>query len=72
MHSLKIQLTKPIKPFWRISITTVAGFFSGFKIVNKWSIDDFKCLLLDNGLTVEKLVKIDGRFPLAYVVLKKN
>jgi ubiquinone/menaquinone biosynthesis C-methylase UbiE len=53
-------------------ITTVAGFFSGFKVVNKWSIDDFKSLLLDNGLTVEKLVRIDGRFPLAYIVLKKN
>ncbi len=52
-------------------ISNVAGFFSGFKIVNKWSINDFKSMLTNNGLIIDKAVKIDGRFPLAYLVMKK-
>jgi hypothetical protein len=35
MYSFKTLLTKPIKPFWSKLITTVAGFFSGFKIVKQ-------------------------------------
>ena len=52
-------------------IANVAGFFSGFKIVNKWSINDFKSMLTNNGFIIDKAVKIDGRFPLAYIVMRK-
>ncbi len=54
-----------------IIITTIAGLFSGFKIVNKWSIHDFKNMLTNNGLVIDKAVRIDGRFPLAYIVMRK-
>jgi len=52
-------------------ITTMAGIISGFKITNNWSIRDFKVMLTNNGLNIVKVVTIDGRFPLAYIVLKK-
>lgn len=52
-------------------IANVAGLFSGFKVVNKWSINDFKSMLTNNGLIIDKAERIDGRFPLAYVVMKK-
>ena len=52
-------------------ITTVAGKISGFKIINNWSIRDFKVMLTNKGLNIVKVVTIDGRFPLVYVVLKK-
>ena len=53
-------------------ITTIAGFFSGFKIINKWSINDFKNMLMNNGFTIEKAKRIDGRFPLAYIMMRKT
>ena len=52
-------------------ITTIAGLFSGFKIINKWSIHDFKSMLTNSGFTIDKAVRIDGRFPMAYIVLRK-
>ncbi|MFH1004768.1 MAG: class I SAM-dependent methyltransferase [Bacteroidota bacterium] len=52
-------------------ISTVAGLFSGFKVINKWSINDFKSMLTKNGFLIDKAVRIDGKFPLAYIVLKK-
>jgi phosphatidylethanolamine/phosphatidyl-N-methylethanolamine N-methyltransferase len=52
-------------------IANVAGLFSGFKVVNKWSINDFKSMLTNNGLIIDKAERIDGRFPLAYIVMKK-
>ncbi len=52
-------------------ITTMAGIISGFKIINNWSIRDFKVMLTNNGLNIVKVVTIDGRFPLVYIVLKK-
>jgi len=52
-------------------IATAIGTFSGFKVVNKWSIREFKVMLINNGLNIVKDVTIDGRFPLAYIVLKK-
>jgi ubiquinone/menaquinone biosynthesis C-methylase UbiE len=52
-------------------ITSIAGLFSGFKIINKWSISDFKNMLTQKGFTIEKSERIDGRFPLAYLVMKK-
>jgi len=53
-------------------ISSIIGAVSGFKIVNKWSIDEFKTMLMDYGFIINKIVKIDGRFPLVYVVLRKN
>jgi len=53
-------------------ITTVAGVFSGFNVVNKWSINDFKSMLTTNGLIIVKALRIDGRFPLAYIVMRKR
>jgi phosphatidylethanolamine/phosphatidyl-N-methylethanolamine N-methyltransferase len=55
-----------------IIITTIAGLFSGFKIINKWSINDFKNILMNNGFIIEKAKRIDGRFPLAYIVMRKE
>jgi phosphatidylethanolamine/phosphatidyl-N-methylethanolamine N-methyltransferase len=52
-------------------ITTIAGIFSGFKIINKWSIKEFEALLTNNGFKIIKVVNIDGRFPLAYIVMTK-
>jgi ubiquinone/menaquinone biosynthesis C-methylase UbiE len=52
-------------------LANIAGFVSGFKIVNKWSIDNFKNVFTDNGLTIDKIEKIEGRLPMAYIVLKK-
>lgn len=53
-------------------ISTVAGKISGFKIINNWSIRDFKVMLTNNGFNITKIVRIDGRFPLVYVVLKND
>ncbi|MFH1005765.1 MAG: class I SAM-dependent methyltransferase [Bacteroidota bacterium] len=53
-------------------IATIAGLLSGFKIVNKWSISDFKNMLSDNGYIIYKAVRIDGKFPLAYIVMMKK
>lgn len=52
-------------------ITAIAGVLSGFKIVNKWSINEFKTIINNNGLKIVKVIKVDGRFPLAYVVMTK-
>lgn len=52
-------------------ISAVAGFFSGFKIVNKWRINEFKDLLTDNGFKIEKELRIDGRFPMVYLGMKR-
>lgn len=52
-------------------IASVAGTLSGFRIVNKWSVDGLKAFLQDNGFTIIKDEKIDCRFPLAYLVMKK-
>jgi len=58
---------------WRSRIfSIIAGFVSGFKLVNKWSIKDFNKFLMSNGLIIEKTTRIDGRFPLAFSVLKKD
>lgn len=53
-------------------IATVVGAVSGFKVVNKWSIYDFKTMLINNGFAIDKTVTIDGRFPVAYIVMKKE
>ena len=53
-------------------IASVAGALSGFRIVNKWSVEGLKVFLQNNGFTIIKDEKIDGRFPLAYLVMKKT
>lgn len=53
-------------------IANVAGALSGFRIVNKWSVDGLKVFLQNNGFTIIKVEKIDGRFPLAYLVMNKS
>ena len=53
-------------------IAGIIGALSGFKVVNKWSIREFKTMLINNGFTVNKIVIADGRFPLDYIVVVKN
>jgi ubiquinone/menaquinone biosynthesis C-methylase UbiE len=53
-------------------IASVTGALSGFKVVNKWRIDEFKTMLTNNGFIINKIVIADGRFPLAYIVVGKN
>jgi ubiquinone/menaquinone biosynthesis C-methylase UbiE len=51
-------------------ITNIVGFLSGFKVVNQWSIEDFKNTLRDHGFKIVKAVQVDGRFSLAFIVMK--
>lgn len=53
-------------------IASIAGALSGFKVVNKWSINEFKTMLTNNGFIINKIVISDGKFPLVYIVLEKN
>jgi len=54
------------------AIATIAGFFSGFRIVNKWTIENYNSLLTKNGFKIIKTSRIDGRLPMCYVVMKKE
>jgi ubiquinone/menaquinone biosynthesis C-methylase UbiE len=53
-------------------IATIVGAVSGFKVVNMWSINEFKTMLINNGFAIKKTATIDGRFPVAYIVMKKE
>ena len=53
-------------------IASIIGTLSGFKVVNKWSITEFKNMLINNGFTITKTVIIYDKIPLAYIVLKIN
>jgi ubiquinone/menaquinone biosynthesis C-methylase UbiE len=53
-------------------IATVIGFLSGFKVFNKWSFQDFKSMLTNNGLVIYKEVRIEGKLLTAYIVTKKQ
>jgi len=53
-------------------ITTLAGLLSGFKIVNRWSINELQTLMTNNGMVINKITTIKGRFPLAYLVMSKQ
>jgi len=50
----------------------IAGALFGFMVVNKWSINDFKNMLSNNGFVENRTVIVEGRIPLAYIVLQKN
>lgn len=52
-------------------IATIVGSLSGFKVVNKWSFNDFKSMLTSNGLVIDKALRIDDKLLTAYVVMKK-
>ncbi|MFA6403377.1 MAG: class I SAM-dependent methyltransferase [Salinivirgaceae bacterium] len=52
-------------------IATMIGLFSGFKVVNKWSYRDFKRMLTDNGLIIDKELRIEDKLLTAYIVMKK-
>jgi ubiquinone/menaquinone biosynthesis C-methylase UbiE len=52
-------------------IASVIGSLSGFKVVNKWSINEFKDMLISKGFIITKTVIIHDKFPLAYIVMKK-
>lgn len=52
-------------------IATIIGSMSGFKVVNKWSFNDFKSMLTSNGLVIDKALRIDDKLLTAYVVMKK-
>ena len=53
-------------------IASIIGTLSGFKVVNKWSINEFKNMLINNGFIITKTVIIDDKIPLAYIVMKNN
>lgn len=52
-------------------IATIVGSLSGFRVVNKWSFNDFKSMLTSNGLVIDKALRIDDKLLTAYVVMKK-
>lgn len=52
-------------------IATMIGLLSGFKVVNKWSYLDFKGMLNDNGLIIDKELRIEDKLLTAYIVMKK-
>jgi ubiquinone/menaquinone biosynthesis C-methylase UbiE len=53
-------------------IASIIGTLSGFKVVNKWSINEFKNMLTDNGFIITRTVIIYDKIPLAYVVMKNK
>ena len=52
-------------------IDVIGRVFFGFRIINKWTINGFRRMLISNGLHIKKAIKIEGRFPLAYIVAEK-
>jgi ubiquinone/menaquinone biosynthesis C-methylase UbiE len=53
-------------------IASIIGKLSGFEVVNKWSINEFKNMLINNGFIITKTVIINDKIPLAYIVMKKS
>ncbi len=50
----------------------ITGALVGFMVVHKWTINEFKDMLNKNGFVESKTVIIEGRIPLAYIVLQKQ
>ncbi len=50
----------------------ITGALFGFMVVHKWTINEFKDMLNKNGFVECRTVIVDGRIPLAYIVLRKN
>jgi ubiquinone/menaquinone biosynthesis C-methylase UbiE len=53
-------------------IASIVGSLSGFNVVNKWSINEFKNMLTDNGFIITRTVIIYDKIPLAYIVMKNK
>jgi ubiquinone/menaquinone biosynthesis C-methylase UbiE len=53
-------------------IASIIGTLSGFKFVNKWSINEYKNTLTSNGFIITRSVVIYDKIPLAYVVMKNE
>ncbi len=53
-------------------IASITGALSGFKVFNKWSINEFRTMLTDYGFIIHKMAFVDGRLPMVYIVLGKN
>jgi ubiquinone/menaquinone biosynthesis C-methylase UbiE len=51
-------------------IASIISTLSGFKVVNKWSINEYKNMLTSNGFVITRSVIINDKIPLAYVVMK--
>jgi ubiquinone/menaquinone biosynthesis C-methylase UbiE len=51
-------------------IASIIGLLSGFEVVNKWSINEFKNMLINNGFIISRTVIINDKIPLAYIVMK--
>lgn len=50
----------------------IAGSLFGFMVVHKWSVNEFKDMLNKNGFVESRTVIVEGRIPLAYIVLRKK
>jgi ubiquinone/menaquinone biosynthesis C-methylase UbiE len=50
----------------------LAGSLFGFMVVHKWTINEFKNMLNRNGFVENRTVIVNGRIPLAYIVLQKQ
>ena len=50
----------------------ITGALFGFMVVHKWSINEFKDMLKENGFVESRTVIVEGKIPLAYIVLRKN
>jgi phosphatidylethanolamine/phosphatidyl-N-methylethanolamine N-methyltransferase len=53
-------------------MATIIGSLSGFKVVNKWSFKEFKCMLTNNGFDIYKESRVEDRFLTAYIAMKKQ
>lgn len=50
----------------------ITGTLFGFMVVHKWTINEFKNMLGNNGFVETRTVIVNGRIPLAYIVLQKQ
>lgn len=53
-------------------IAGIIGAISGFKVVNKWSVNEYKNMLINSGFSIIKTIQIVGKFPLAYIVMNSR
>jgi len=51
-------------------IASIIGTLSGFKVVNKWSINEYRNMLIENGFIITRTLIINDKIPLAYIVMK--
>lgn len=51
-------------------ISEVIGSLSGFKVVSKWTVNEFNSMLEKNGFEIIRTVIIRDKVPVAYTVVK--